>query len=245
MVETTYVTGDYGYEQYRVSGIESDVLDASEASWIVSNIGDDINRYPFLLEESASGLVIKGGTITGEVPLDMDWRDAYINSAAILVRDHEDGSIIDWTISRAWDAIRVDGDSDGFLIDNIYMTEIRDDAVENDDASSGTISNSLFDGVFSGISLADSKTPDMSHNVVTIDNVLMRMESYLYKGEVTHSAPLKVETTSPQVQIYDSIFAIEDVDHIRGHKTQLGWDKTIDASGNYYLNLSDEPFPDD
>lgn len=242
-----YLSGNYGYEQYRESGFATgDTIDASDASWIVSNIGDNLNRYPFLIEESGSGLIINGGTINGEVPLDMDWEDAYVNSAAVLVRDGEDVVIQDWVITRAWDGIRLNFESDGFLIDNVWMSEIRDDAIENDDGSGGTISNSLFDGIFAGISLADEGTPaDAVDKVVTIDGVLLRMEPYLYKGEVTHFSPLKIEDSSPRLEITNSVFAVDSPDHRGLDRQEIGWEKIDVSENNYFLNLSDEPFPSD
>ena len=48
---------------------------------------------------------------------------------------------------------------------------------------------------------------------------------------------------SPGMKIYNSVIAIEDVDHVGQGRLKLAWEKTIDASGNYFLNLSDEPFP--
>ena len=153
--------------------------------------------------------------------------------------------IQDWRISQAWDGIRVVGDkNDGFTIDSVWLSEIRDDAVENDTGLGGTISNSLFDGVFMGISTG---TPNAANqgNVVTVDDVMIRMETYLYKGMDTHGSPFKVYDNGPKMKIYNSVFAIEEVNHRSDNALERAWEKTIDASGNYYLNLSDEPLPDD
>ena len=155
MSKTTYLSGDYGYSQYREQGYSTgDVIDASEAAWTVSNIGGELNRYPFLVEKSEPGLTVEGGVINGEVPLGLAWEDAYVNSAGVFLRDFEDGETRGWDITQAWDGIRLTGDSDDFLIEEIYMSEIRDDAIENDDGAGGVIKDSLFDGVFSGLSLA-------------------------------------------------------------------------------------------
>lgn len=247
MNNVTTITGDRGYTQYREQGFSTgDTIDASDATWIVSNMGDDVNRYPFLIEDSDPGLTIIGGTIDGEIPLDMAWRDAYINSSGVLVRDFEDGEMSGWEISQAWDGIRLNGDSQNFTIEEAYMTKIRDDAIENDDGSGGVIKNSLFDGVFSGISVADEGTPSSaSDNTVVIDGVLMRMESYLYKGEQTHFSPLKIEDSSPSVEIRNSVFAIEKPDHNGLWRQEIGWEKMEVSENNFFLNLSDEPFPKD
>ena len=244
MVNTLVLDKDFGYEQFRYSG-DANIIDATGARFTVANMGDQINRYPFLVEDLPDGAQLKGGVIDGELSLTMDWVDLYVNSAAVLVRDTPKVEVTDWTIDRAWDGIRISWSSDDFVISGAYMTQIRDDAIESDDGNSGTIRDCFFDGVFSSISLADEGTPDSSHKIVTIDNVLVRMETYDYKGRDTHCSPIKLEETSPSLQIYNSVFAISDLNHIRQSKTQLIWDKTVDAADNYYLNLSGEPFPAD
>jgi hypothetical protein len=242
MIELITLACDYAYDQYRASDLQSTVIDASGAHWIVSNMGANVNRYPVLIDGGAE-VTLQGGVITGEVPLDIERMDAYVNSAAIFVRDVDDVVIRDWTITRAWDGIRVRG-SNGFVIDRVWISDIRDDAVENDDGLGGTISNSLFDGVFVGLSSADANSSNRSDEVVTIDNTLIRMEAYLDNGKITHQSPFKVTGDSPSMKIHDSVFAIEVVDHIGQARLAQAWEKVIDISGNHFLNLSDQPLPD-
>ena len=242
MIELITLACDYAYDQYKVSNLRSTVIDASEAHWIVSNMGANVNRYPVFIDGGAE-VTLQGGVITGEVPLDMERVDAYINSAAIFVRDIDDVVIRDWTITQAWDGIRVRGSND-FVIDRVWISDIRDDAVENDDGLSGTISNSLFDGVFVGLSSADASSSNRSGEVVTIDNTLIRMEAYLDNGKITHQSPFKVTGDSPSMKIHDLVFAIEVVDHIGQSRLAQAWEKVVDISGNHFLNLSDQPLPD-
>ncbi|MFW8595898.1 M10 family metallopeptidase C-terminal domain-containing protein, partial [Cribrihabitans neustonicus] len=146
---------------------------------------------------------------------------------------------------QAWDALRVAGSSDGYEISNVWVSDVRDDAFENDTPSNGSIRDSLFDGVFSGISLGHPNMSDASHKVLELDGVLMRMESYLFKGDMTHQSPFKMEGKSPQLSISNSVFAIDDVDHVGDSRLQTAWDKTIHSSNNVFLNLSDKPLPGD
>ncbi|MCV6592319.1 MAG: hypothetical protein OIF48_05155 [Silicimonas sp.] len=245
MSETILVDSDFQYNQFRINGNDADVIDASDGSWIVDNHGALKNIYPFFVDGSVPGLKILGGNIEGQVPLDIDWLKAYVNSAAVMVRDAPDVELYNWSIDQAWDGIRIAANSDGFLIDNVMMTNIRDDAIENDYGAGGTISNSMFDGVFSGLSMTKKALPNMSSKTVTIDNVMMRMESYLFRGEMTHQSPFKIESNSPSLEIHNTVIAIDDVDHIGQSRTEQAWNKTIDASNNYFLNLSDRPLPDD
>lgn len=242
---TITLTRDYGYSSYKASGLKSTVIDASSASWIVDNNGSPVNLYPVSVYDGTNVTLI-GGTIAGRVPLDLDWTKAYVNSAAIIIKRTDDIEIRDWRISQAWDGIRVVGDSgDNFKIDGVWLSDIRDDAIENDTGLSGTISDSLFDGTFMGISTGTPGAANRSKSVVTVDDVLMRMETFLYKGMDTHGSPFKVYDQGPGLKIYDSVFAIETVDHRSKDALERAWDKTIDASGNYFLNLSDKPLPAD
>ena len=146
------LSGNYGYRSHRLANGDADVIDASRASWTVANTGSPINLYPLQVVDNDPNVRIVGGTINGQVSLSMDWKNAYVNSAAVRVEDTPQATIEDWRISRAWDAIRLNGNSNGFTIDNVWVSDVRDDAVENDNLLSGTIRDSLFDGVFSGIS---------------------------------------------------------------------------------------------
>ncbi|WP_370303017.1 hypothetical protein [Pseudooceanicola sp.] len=244
MASTTTLSGNYGYTAYRYSG-DASVIDASDASWIVANTGSNINLYPFLVNNASDGIEVFGITINGQVSQTLDWANAYINSAAVMVRDTADSILHDITITNPWDALRVAGGSNGFEIYNVHVTGARDDAIENDDGASGVIRDSLFDGVFSGISLGNKYTPNRTNQVVEIDNVLLRMESYLYRGDVTHGSPFKMVENSPKLKITDSVIAIEDPDHIGDWRLDLAWDKTIESSGNVFLNLSDKALPSD
>ena len=271
MSETIILDRDYGYSDYDLSwGVDGGTIDATAATWIVANSRNEnpvegrgadtgdlpINRYPVQIRD-ADGLTFLGGNINGEVPLGSDWtytyRDDYpdgesANSAALRIDDSRDATIEGWRISRPWDAIRITGDSDDFTISDVWVSQSRDDAIENDDVLSGTIRDSLFENVFSGISLGDSNAPDGSDNVVTLDNVLLKSGSYLYKGEVTHVSPIKMDKDddiTPNLRILNTVFAIEDVDHGGQERLQKAWNKTIESKNNVFLNLSDDPLPDD
>ncbi|NSY39569.1 hypothetical protein [Leisingera sp. ANG59] len=245
MASTITLTGDYGYEAFRYNGGDAVAIDATEATWIVDNEGSQTNLYPFLVDNANAGIDIYGATINGNVSLTGEWLDLYVNSAAFMVRDTEQARISDIRITQAWDALRIAGNSDGFEISNVWVTDVRDDAFENDNPVSGAIRNSLFDGVFSGISLGHKNMADASHEVLEIDGLLMRMESYLFKGQMTHQSPFKMESKSPQLSITDSVIAIDNVNHIGDSRLQLAWDKTIHSSNNVFLNLSDDPLPSD
>ena len=260
----TYITltQNYGYTPYSVSNLSAgSVIDASKASWIEDNSSIDypdathsttsgtgaMSTYPFKVKDAGSGLLIKGGHIWGQVPQDSDWLYTYNNSAGIRVENTPNVVIDDWRLDKTWDAIRIANGSSNFLIDDTHVSNARDDAVENDYVMGGTIRDSLFDGVFSGISLGDANHYDGSMNTVKLDGVFMRMESYLFKGQVTHVSPFKTDTgapqTTPDIRIVNSVIAIEDPNHASQARLKLAWDHVVESHGNVFLNLSDTPLP--
>ncbi|TGQ63624.1 MAG: hypothetical protein E5V49_04280 [Mesorhizobium sp.] len=250
MANTIVLSGDYGYSRYKATGLAADTtIDATHASWIVANQGSPTNLYPFAVVDPGDNLRAFGGTINGTVSQTADWESIYINSAAVRINSAHSFVIDDWTITQPWDGIRVGG-TGTFLIEDSYVGNSRDDAVEDDDVIGGTIRDSLFDHVFSGVSLGDGDV-DGSDNTVTMDGVLLGMGEYLRKGVVTHGSPFKLDNGTgahdivPSLHFIDCVVAITDVHHNGQGRLQHAWDKTVESHGNYYLNLSDTPLPAD
>ena len=256
------LSGNYGYTMYRVGGLAAySTIDATGASWIESNSANPmpdadtsylegsgkLNEHPFVVDSAGYGLTIKGGAVWGEVPQYSDWQYSYNNSAAIRI-DGAPGVIIDdWRIDKAWDGVRIRGNSGDFLIDDMHMSNVRDDAIENDFGLSGTVRDSLFDGVMVGMALVNATNPDASGNTITFENVMMRNQSYLYNGEMTHGGFFKTNTdapqTTPDIRLINSVFAIEDVTPMHLSRLKLAWDNVVESRGNVFLNLSDTPLP--
>ena len=258
------LTGSYGYNTSTVNGLAANTtIDATGASWIVSNSANQypdadtsylegsgiINAYAFIVYSAGSGLTLKGGTVWGEVPQTSDWAYTYNNSAAVRVELAPAVKIDGWRIDKAWDAIRILNGSDNFLITDVHISNNRDDAIENDWALSGTIRDSLLDGVFAGISLGNGDNHDGSGHTVTVEHTFIRMESYLVNGEITHGSIFKANTnapaTTPDLRIINSVFAIEDVSHNGLARLKLAWENVVESRGNVFLNLSDTPLPAD
>ena len=75
----------------------------------------------------------------------------------------------------------------------------------------------------------------------------MRNKPYLFHGAMTHVSPIKTDTgmpsTTPDIRIINSVFAIEDPNHASQARLQLAWDNLVESRGNVFLNLSDVPLP--
>ena len=157
-MSTISLTGNYGFVAERLTDLAvGTTIDAKSAFFIQDNWtgdGGGYNPYPFRVDRSP-GAIIMGGTINGEIDQTSDWRTVYDhgNSAGVRIEDSPNATIEDWRISNTWDAIRVSWNSQNFLIQDVWVTNARDDAIENDRLLSGTIRDSLFDGVFAGLSI--------------------------------------------------------------------------------------------
>ena len=203
---------------------------------------------------NSPGVIIDGGTIQGEINMTGDWRTVYDygNSAGVTVQYSPGVIVRDWRMTNVFDGVNISRESSNFLAEDVWITGARDDAIQNDKLNSGTIRDSLFDGVFAGISLdpSSSSPVDGRNNVVTIDGVLMRLNLQNYEGEMTHASWIKTNSATlgavtPHLRVFNTVVAIEDPTHHSFRSTADAWKYQIDGANNFYLNLSDTPLPSD
>ena len=253
------LSGEYGYRQRTVRGLRvGATIDAREALFTVANSGNTspgadmdcavgalpLNRYPMSIR-NCPGVRFIGGRFHGEVPLTSDWEYTYCNSAALVVRDGTTNATIESVrVRRCWDGIRFADRADGFRLKGSWLSEIRDDAVENDYLVGGVIEDCLFDGCFSGISLdPGSNDRDGTRAIVTIERSLIGMRAYLAKGEMTHQAPIKAADVSPRLKITGSVFALASPNMRGFRRLERAWRSLIESRDNALLWLPDEPIP--
>ena len=243
------LTGDYGYKEYWVKSAPGTTIEASNADWHVAanETVPAINIY------DSKGVTFDGGEIWGEVSQTAEWASIYNHFATgFRVSNSADTTIRNFHIDGTWDGIRfipddslkvANGTSNGWLVEDVYMRNIRDDAIENDFAQTGTLRDSLLDGVFSAFGTVNDQS---AHGTLTVDDSIIVMKNYLKDGEMTHGSPFKFNTehpeNNPDLKIVNTIIAIEDPTHNGMSRLKEAWDNLSESSGNYYLNLSDTPF---
>jgi hypothetical protein len=260
-MSTITLSGNYGTTPYKTGSAGLDpntLLDFENATFILDNQpstidGDGTSYWPVDVRNSP-GVIIDGGTIQGEINMTGDWRTVYDygNSAGVTVQYSPGVIVRDWRMTNVFDGVNVSWESSNFLVEDVWITGARDDAIQNDKVNSGTIRDSLFDGVFAGISLdpSSSSPVDGSNNIVTIDGVLMRLNLQNYEGEMTHASWIKTDSATlgavtPQLRVFNTVVAIEDPTHHSFRSTADAWKYQIDGANNFYLNLSDTPLPSD
>ncbi len=241
----------------RLKGLPEDVVvDLGDAAFTLSNsrnpnptrvdnckVGPSpTNPYPLQLLGSPN-VQITGAKVNGKVPLGSDWLWAYCNSAAIRVADSPGARVTGARIRGAWDAIRISSDSESFRIDASWISAVRDDCVENDYLQSGEVRDVLFDGCFSGISVAPTKRGSGKMPVVRLTGVLLRMQPFLYRNRVRHALPIKYRDAPVELVIRDSVIAVETADQVGQRHAGEMWQSVSDCSNNLFLWLGSGPLP--
>lgn len=258
------IRGDQGLNRLKFAppeNVSSAVLDARKAVFTVANSRNPdptaasdcdqgplaVNRYPLFIDQQDHTAVV-GGLFLSRVPLATEWRATYCNSAAITFSGSPGGTVDGVRITGAWDAIRMSEGSPGLQIVDSWISNPRDDAVEDDFLQPAIIRDTLIDGAFQGISVKPrktSETADASDRQVTLSGLLLRLTDYRYKDGRRFGALLKSDGRAPHFRVVNSVVAID------GHDQQsypqywaTSWAKLTAPSNNLFLWLSDAPVPD-
>lgn len=252
----------YGFRRHQHSGTQGAgkvVLDGRQTSFIVANSknshptankdctrgSDPVNPYPLSVSD-AGNIAITGGVFLGRVPQASDWRYTYCNSAAVHVRRSPNVVVDGIRIAGAWDGIRASVGSPDLLLKNSWISDVRDDAVENDYLYSASVEDTLIDGSFQGISVKASGAGVRygTHATLALSGVLLRLREYPYRGQSWFGALTKNGAMPPAIQISNSVVAID----YRGGATwpdywSRSWSKVVRSRNNIFLWLSDQPIP--
>jgi hypothetical protein len=223
------LSGTYTQQVRYVSpapGTTFDARNATFASYPTSTL------YPFSIGRDSvpPSLCVLGGRVVGSQARSLTWDEMKTNYDGDALRLSGN----DWYLA---DGLRVDNvedgfaprgtedlypkDGDGFTARNMYMTYIRDDCVENDDIAGGVVSDSLFDGCYTGISERPSSSspqngyPAPAGETLTLDHVLLRLEpmpgpySTNDPNLLGHGQLFKWSPVANSLVIRDSIFVVE------------------------------------
>ncbi len=258
--ETIALGGNHAYGKFVAREIDpGSLIDMRNSDFRVANSGNSnpdelsdcetgplpINTYPLRVYDSKA-VVLLGGRFDGEVPQSSEWVHTYCNSTAVGLWDSPYGSVEGLRARRVWDGIRFARASAFFRVDRVWLSDVRDDCIENDFLLAGMIKDSLFDGCFSVISMRspDDAAPDNSATIVTLAGVLMRLQPYLYRGVVRQGFPVKGNATSPSLVIHDSVIAISGEEMINPTALSASLSKIEDCRNNLFLFTSDKAWPD-
>ncbi|MCW3796983.1 calcium-binding protein [Sphingomonas sp. BN140010] len=247
---TYTLDGDYGYNEYWIRSVSGNTYKAGTADFHVAAR----ENVPAINIFDSKYVTIDGGEIWGEVSQTGDWTSIYSHmSTGFRISNSPNTTIRNVHIDGTWDGIRfipddslsvANGNSNGWLVEDVHLSNIRDDAIENDFAATGTLRDSFLDGVFSAFGTVNDQS---AHGTLTVDDSIIVMKNYNKDGEMTHGSPFKFNTANPgnnpDLHIVNTVIAIEDPTHNGFARLKEAWSHLSESSGNYYLNLSDTPFP--
>lgn len=189
----------------------------------------------------------------------------YCNSAAILM---DNGAstffrVESPRIDRVWDGIRFGASLCmpsvcRFEIEGAWISNVRDDALEVDMLWGGSLTDSLIDGVFSGVSSNPGCSPAstnpacVSHaaDTLLVDRTLIRLRGFPHAdGGIYHTAFLKLNPGySPPVDVFGTVVAAESYRPTGTEANVVAWDRTWqgirNCGNNVLLWLPDTPIPD-
>lgn len=259
--EVLRLTGDFGYAPQVVKNLpHGSEVDLRSAVFRVANSRSrnptaeancdsgtlPVNPYPLQVRASAN-VTLTGGKFAGEVPLASDWESTYCNSAGIALRDSPGAVVEGLRMRHVWDAFRVSENTEGFVLRRSWISDVRDDCIENDYLNGGTIEDVLLDGCFSGLSTRPPKgeTRSTGGAPVVLRGVLMRMQSYIYKGQSEQGLPFKADAEGPGIEIYDSVVALDGPNIVSTSRLSIGWTQIGNCRGNVLLWMADTPWPKD
>jgi hypothetical protein len=186
-----------------------------------------------------------GGIINGEIPQESDWSPTYCNSGAVIFKRADNPTVDGIRITSSWDAIRVDGNSPNLTISNSWLSDVRDDAVENDWFMQMNFEDNLVDGAFQGISVkAGTSSVGPTGATIGVYGSVIKIREYLYKGNQKYGALFKNDPNSPKSVIENTVVAVDYKGGSTFNYWERSWSKIDECENNQFLWMSDKPIPD-
>jgi hypothetical protein len=223
------LAGDHGFEQFhRFAPAEHTAFDARGARWRFQTFPTPRSADPVRITGGGQDACFVGGLIEGSNPAAAGWEEIYeqSNGAAFafggdqpLPRFVLDGI----RIHNVWDGIRPRAHADDFVVRNVWLSDARDDCIENDHFSTGLIDDSLLDGCHMAFSARNPRDPESYRSrVLTIRNSLIRLKPFpkprqamlrrhAWARDPGHGMFFKWSRNSMQVRLHDNVFMLEQL----------------------------------
>jgi hypothetical protein len=189
-------------------------FDAAGTTW-----EPDLSTYPIDIDPGAARLCWVGGTVRGAIPSDMTWEAAHTLNQPCLRMVATEWMVIDGLrCSRTDDGLRPREISTGaqnvtMTIRDTYLTDIHDDCLENDGIIGGVVRDGLWDGCYTGISerpsAAQGSFPQPSSETLTLDHMLIGLQSFPYGSGLGENALFKWSDSANALIIKCSVFKVD------------------------------------
>jgi hypothetical protein len=218
------------------------VIDARGASWSSAVVGDrPINMG------GGPDICWQGGTITGEYPTSDTWERMHDTNALNVEDPHT--TIVGVRVHNYGDAIDLDDAAADFIVRGVWLTQIRDDCIENDQYNTGLLEDSLLDGCYTALSArrnSSDSTTQGGDNLWTIRNSLIRMEPMetVYKGTAPGNGKFwkwDKDGVGVDMALHDNIWRADQPPTSGDYSLPIDYLRS--CSNNVMIWLGDGPFP--
>jgi hypothetical protein len=241
--EIIELDGDYGYERFHFNDpADHVVFDARDARWSFQTYPTPKQNYPISIKGGAENACWIGGLVEGTNPATGGWREMYTvaNGSGFNFgngRSTEGFTLDGIRIHNVWDGIRPRGSADDFRIKNVWVTDARDDCIENDHLQTGVIEDSLFEACHMGLSSRPGKGRGRNNDqaqrtaapverpaaggerVLEIRNTLISLgphpepnakrSKYAWFKDPGHGMFFKLGSGDLKFKLYDNVFMLE------------------------------------
>jgi hypothetical protein len=190
------------FTQYRGAPLNASFIDARKGVWSLENGW-------IATPQSGKDVYWLGGefflTINDEIYSPTEaWRKIWHHNGGWTLKNYNTNWVFDRvSVSHVGDGFNIYGNTKFFTIKNSYISDIRDDAVQNDDFISGLVTNNFIDGTYVGFSAREDTNPrDGGHETWTIqENLIWIKPMYsVYKGDSPGNGQIiKWQTGAPHL----------------------------------------------
>jgi hypothetical protein len=186
--------------------------------------------------------------VTGTYPDTTSW--SVFHSTGAFNVANPDSVVEAVRIHDYGDGIRLREGATRWTVRGVDESYLHDDCVENDNLSSGTVTDSLLDGCYVAFSArpdASDTTSDGRGRTVTVDGSLVRLQPMptVYKGPAPGTGGFfKWDDTtgrSPALALHDNVFRADQLPNHGSLGLPDGY--PVSCSGNVIVWLGAGPFP--
>ena len=269
--------GDYGYDRFHFKEpADGAVFDARDARWSFQTFPTPRQNYPISIKGGAENGCWVGGLVVGTNPATGGWREMYSAANGSGFNFGNDRSTEGFTldgirIHNVWDGIRPRGNVDGFRVKNVWVTDARDDCIDNEHRPAGVIEDSLFVACHLGMSVRGGKgrgrnkrqaapaerPEDDGDRVFEIRDSLISLgphpepnakrSNYTWFKDPGHGMFFKLGPGDLQLKLYDNVFMLEQYPNNSkrtwGLPPEHYGDLLADCSGNVLVWLGEGDYP--
>jgi hypothetical protein len=254
------LAGDHGFEQFHwFAPADRTAFDARGARWRFQTYPTPRSADPVRITGAGDEACFVGGLIEGANPTTAGWEEMYDQSNGAAFAFGGDRPLRRFVldgirIHNVWDGIRPRAHAYDFAIRNVWLSDARDDCIENDHFSTGVIEDSLLDGCHMAISARNPRDPESyGARVLTIRNSLIRLKPFpkpraamlrrhSWARDPGHAMFFKWSSNSMKVRLHDNVFMLEQLPNNR--RWAIEPPPTLSCSNNVLVWLgSGDPGP--